>query len=85
MVEVTGDSMINAGIHDGDFLIVERNTNPSIGKIVVAIIDGDFTIKYLRSGKDGMYLEPANDAFPNIYPEMSLDIYGEVVGQFRKF
>jgi len=85
LVEVSGDSMINAGIHDGDFLFVERNTNPSIGKIVVAIIDGDFTIKYLRSGKDGMYLEPANDAFPNIYPEMSLDIYGEVVGQFRKF
>jgi len=85
LVEVTGESMINAGINDGDFLIVERNRNPSIGKIVVAIVDGDFTIKYLRSGKEGMYLEPANENFPDIYPEMSLDIYGEVVGQFRKF
>ncbi|ATX82350.1 repressor LexA [Mariprofundus ferrinatatus] len=85
LVEVRGESMIEAGIHDGDFLIVERNTNPSLGKVVVAIVDGDFTIKYLRSGKDGMYLEPANADYPNIYPEESLDIYGEVVGQFRKF
>jgi len=85
LVEVQGDSMINAGIHDGDFLIVERETNPNIGRIVVAIVDGDFTIKYLRTGKHGPYLEPANDNFSNIYPENSLDIYGEVVGQFRKF
>ena len=77
--------MIEAGIHDGDFLIVERNTNPNIGKIVVAIVDGDFTIKYFRSGEQGPYLEPANADYPNIYPESSLDIYGEVVGQFRKF
>lgn len=85
LVEVRGDSMIDAGIHDGDFLIVERNTNPSLGKVVVAIIDGDFTIKYLRSGPRGMYLEPANADYPDIYPESTLDIYGEVVGQFRKF
>jgi len=85
LVEVSGESMINAGIHDGDFLIVERNTKPNVGKIIVAIVDGDFTIKYLRTGKEGMYLEPANEDFPDIYPEMSLDIYGEVVGQFRKF
>lgn len=85
LVAVSGHSMIDAGIHDGDFLIVERNTNPSIGRIVVAIVDGDFTIKYLRSGPRGMYLEPANVDYPCIYPEQSLDIYGEVVGQFRKF
>jgi len=85
LVEVRGDSMIDAGIHHSDFLIVERNTNPNIGKIVVAIVDGDFTIKYLRSDQKGMFLEPANAEYPNIYPESSLDIYGEVVGQFRKF
>jgi repressor LexA len=85
LVEVRGDSMIDTGIHDGDFLIVERNSNPNIGKIVVAIVDGDFTIKYLRTGNRGPYLEPANEQFPDIYPETSLDIYGEVVGQFRKF
>lgn len=85
LVEVRGDSMLGAGINDGDFLIVERNASPSIGKIVVAIVDGDFTIKYLRGGKKGMYLEPANPDYPDIYPETSLDIYGEVVGLFRKF
>ena len=85
LVEVRGDSMIDAGIHDGDFLIVERNSNPNIGKIVVAIVDGDFTIKYLRTGRRGPYLAPANKDYPDIYPETSLDIYGEVVGQFRKF
>jgi len=85
LIEVQGDSMINAGIHDGDYLIVEKKHNPDIGKIVVAIVDGDFTIKYLRMGNRGPYLEPANDAYPNIYPESSLDFYGEVVGQFRKF
>ena len=85
LVEVRGDSMIDAGIHDGDFLIVERNNNPQLDKIVVAIVDGYFTIKYLRSGKNGMYLQPANADYPDIYPETSLDIYGEVVGQFRRF
>ena len=85
LVEVRGESMIDAGIHHGDFLIVERTTNPNIGTIVVAIIDGDFTIKYLRTGNEGPFLEPANKEYPNIYPETSLDIYGEVVGQFRKF
>jgi len=85
VVEVSGDSMLDAGIHHADFLIVERNINPNIGKIVVAIVDGDFTIKYLRTGSQGLFLEPANEEYSNIYPETSLDIYGEVVGQFRKF
>ena len=85
LVEVRGESMLDAGIHHGDFLIVERNNNPNIGKIVVAIVDGDFTIKYLRSGSRGLFLEPANEDYSDIYPETSLDIYGEVVGQFRKF
>ncbi|MDQ6992438.1 MAG: S24 family peptidase [Mariprofundus sp.] len=85
LVAVQGHSMIDAGIHDGDFLVVIRKNNPTMGKIVVAIVDGDFTIKYLRSDSRGPYLEPANREFPNIYPQQSLDIYGEVVGQFRKF
>jgi len=85
LVEVRGNSMVEAGIHDGDFLVVERKNNPAMGKIVVAIVDGDFTIKYLRSDGRGPFLEPANPDFPCIFPERSLDIYGEVVGQFRKF
>jgi len=84
LVKVSGESMIGAGINDGDMLVVERNATPDINSIVVAMIDGEFTIKYLRKDKQGMYLEPANDAFPNIRPEMALEIYGEMVGLFRK-
>lgn len=84
LVKVNGESMIGAGIHDGDMLIVERNANPSINSIVVAMIDGEFTVKYLRKDKQGMYLEPANEAFPIIRPELTLEIYGEMVGLFRK-
>ena len=84
LVQVSGDSMINAGIHDGDFLVVERNTTPAVGKIVVAMVDNSFTVKYLRQNADDHYLEAANPDYPDIIPETGLEIYGEVVGQFRK-
>jgi len=85
LVEVKGESMIEAGIFDGDMLVVERRSNVDSGKIVVAIVDGDFTIKYLERDRYGYYLQPANAQFSIIRPEGSLEIYGEVVGQFRKF
>jgi len=84
LVEVNGDSMIGAGINDGDMLVVERESNPDTGRIVVAIVDGDFTIKYLQRDRKGYYLQPANPNFSNIRPQGSLEIYGVVVGQFRK-
>lgn len=84
LIHVNGESMIGAGINDGDMLVVEKNAHPKIGSIVVAMVDGEFTIKYLRKDTQGMYLEPANDAFPIIRPESSLEIYGEMVGLFRK-
>ncbi len=83
LVEVNGESMINAGINHGDILVVERNANPKVNEIVVAMIDGEFTIKYLRRDDLGLYLEPANDAFPIIRPESTLEVYGEMVGLFR--
>jgi len=84
LVQVQGESMLGAGIHDGDFLVVERRNNASEGEIVVAIVDGDFTIKYLQRDKDGYYLQPANPAFTNIRPQTALDIYGVMVGLFRR-
>ncbi len=84
LVKVSGESMINTGINDGDMLVVERKPTPAVGSIVVAMIDGEFTVKYLRKDKHGMYLEPANDAFPIIRPESTLEIYGGMVGLFRK-
>jgi len=84
LVQVKGESMIGAGIHSGDFLVVERRSSASEGDIVVAIVDGDFTIKYLQRDQEGYYLQPANPAFSNIRPQTGLDIYGVMVGMFRK-
>jgi len=84
LIEVKGDSMIGAGINDGDMLVVEREPNPETGKIVVAMVDGEFTIKYLQRDKQGYYLQPANPDYSNIRPQGALEIYGVVVGQFRK-
>jgi len=85
LVQVDGDSMINAGINSGDIMIVRRESIPRIDRIIVAIVDGDFTIKHLRKDENGYYLEPANPAYPIIRPETDLNMYGVVVGQFRKY
>ena len=83
LIQVKGDSMVGAGINDKDMLVVERNSNPDIGEIVVAIVDGDFTVKYLQTDRRGFYLQPANEHYSDIRPEGSLEIFGVVVGVFR--
>ena len=85
LVQVDGDSMKDAGINTGDIMIVRRESRPRVDRIIVAIVDGDFTIKYLRKDEQGYYLEPANQAYPTIRPENNLQMYGLVVGQFRKY
>jgi len=85
LVEVQGDSMKDAGINTSDIMIVERESRPRVGRIIVAIVDGEFTIKYLRKDKQGYFLEPANSAYPIIRPETDLKMFGIVVGQFRKY
>ena len=74
-VKVAGDSMIGAGIHDGDLLVVDRSLTPANGDVVIASVDGEFTVKTYRSGyrtgDDGkrrryVALEPANPDFPTI-------------------
>jgi len=84
LVQVRGDSMIGAGIHDGDFLVVERRSTAAPGAIVVAVVDGEYTVKYLQRDAHGYYLQPANPAFPNLRPQGSLELYGVMVGMFRK-
>ena len=74
-VRVEGDSMIGAGIHDKDLLVVDRSLAPASGDIIIAAVDGEFTVKTyrtgLRTGKDGrkhrfVALEPANPNYPTI-------------------
>jgi repressor LexA len=85
MIPVKGDSMIDAGIHDGDVAVVEKRNLANVGDIVVAIVDDNFTLKTL--GKEGSkyILIPANPAFPVIRPKGTLEIFGVLVGLIRKY
>jgi repressor LexA len=82
---IRGDSMKDAGLLEGDVAVVERNAPTSPGDIVVAIVDGEMTVKFLRQTRRGQfYLEPANSAYEPIHPKGSLDIFGVVTGSIRK-
>jgi len=85
MLRVSGDSMIGAGIHDGDLIIVDTKIQPTHGVIVVAIVDGGYTVKYLRRKGSKYYLRAANPKYKDIYPEGEFKIAGVVTGSVRKF
>lgn len=85
-VQVQGDSMINAGIYDGDILVVDRSQELTNGKIVVAMVDGQATVKRFKRDKTGITLLPENDNYQPIIVTQgqTLDISGIVVGVVRK-
>lgn len=85
MLQVKGDSMHDAGIHEGDMVIVERTETAQVGQIVIAEVDGAWTMKYLAQDKQGLYLNPANDAYPIIRPEAALRIAAVVRAVVRKY
>lgn len=73
-VRVSGDSMVGAGIHDGDILIVDRAEEPKDEAIVVAALDGDLTVKRLRTVHGALYLMPENDAHAPIEVSSDADL-----------
>jgi DNA polymerase V len=79
-VRVSGNSMINAEIHSGDILIVDKSLRPANGTIVVAIINGEFTVKRIIKEKNKIYLQPENDEFQalEITEENDFIIWGVV-------
>ncbi|MEE3717957.1 translesion error-prone DNA polymerase V autoproteolytic subunit [Tumidithrix elongata RA019] len=79
-VRVTGDSMIDAGIHPGDLLIVDRAIAPTNGKIVIAVLNGELTVKRVRQSKQKLLLIPENPQYPSleIRSEMDFQIWGVV-------
>ena len=94
-VRVDGDSMINAGIHDKDLLVVDRSITPANGDIIIAAVDGEFTVKTYRTGmkagKDGrkhrfVTLEPANPNYPTITitPGHELLTFGKVTAVIHR-
>jgi SOS-response transcriptional repressor LexA len=84
LIRVKGDSMIDAGIHEGDYLVVEQQHHANVGEIVVAIVDNEFTVKYLQREKGDFVLKPANKAYPVIRPKGRLEIFGVMAGLVRR-
>lgn len=85
LVTVKGDSMVDAGILPGDTVVVEKRTMANTGDMVIAIVDNEFTLKTLGREKGEFVLIPANPAYPVIRPKGEMEIFGVVVGQFRKY
>jgi repressor LexA len=86
-LEVAGDSMVDAGIFDGDTVLVRRDDAPENGAIVVALIDdNEVTLKRLRRNKGSIALEPANKAYETrIFGPDRVRVQGRVVGLIRRF
>ncbi len=79
-VRVQGDSMIGAGIHDGDIAIVKRNPDPPSGEIVVALIDDEVTLKrYFKKGNE-VILKPENDMYEDIVLSGMMDREASIIG-----
>ena len=85
ILKVKGDSMIDAGICEGDMVIVERTNNPRVGDIVVAEVDDEWTMKYLRKRGSTFYLEPANKNYKPIVPTSGMRVAAVVKGVVRKY
>ena len=95
-VRVVGDSMVGEGIRAGDLLVVDRSLTPVDGDIIIAAVDGEFTVKTYRTGfakgADGrsrrfVRLEPANPEYPTITlrPGQELDCFGKVTACIHQF
>lgn len=85
LLRVKGDSMKDAGIIEGDLVLVERTEGAKVGDIVVAEIDHQWTMKYLRRKNNRFYLEAANDKYPDMYPEEDLNVVAVVKGVIRRY
>ncbi len=85
MLKVKGDSMIEASIKEGDMVLVERTHQYKPGDIVIAEVDGAWTMKYLRKQGNYFYLQPANKKYKPIFPKESLNIAAVVKAVIRKY
>lgn len=85
LMEVKGDSMIDAGIHSGDIAIVEKRYMANVGELVIAVVDSEYTLKRLGKENGDYVLLPENKAYPVIRPKGELAIYGAVVGIVRRY
>ena len=86
-LEVSGDSMVEAGILDGDYALIRRTDVARDGEIVVALVRGEeATLKYLRREKGGVRLDPANAAYePQFYASGEVQVQGKLAGLLRRY
>jgi len=86
LIKVQGDSMINAGIFNGDILIIDRSIEPADGKIVLGVLNGEFTVKRVVKKEDCLYLMPENKKYKpiQITEEMNFSIWGVVTHSIHK-
>jgi repressor LexA len=85
LLKVSGDSMSNAGILPGDMVLVDKGEVPRSGDIVIAEVDGEWTMKYLRKRGENVMLLPANPKYQPIKPKRELKIAGVVTAVVRKY
>lgn len=87
VLQVKGESMIDEGIFDGDYVVVQEKEIPSNGEVVVALVNNEATLKRYYREKDRIRLQPANMAMEPIFVEAStpIDIQGTVIGLIRKY
>ena len=85
LVKVSGDSMIDAGIRPGDLVLVERGREAMQGDIVIARVDGEWTLKYFEKRNGKPFLRAANKKYPEIFPKSELETGGVVIGCVRKY
>lgn len=79
-VKVTGSSMVDAGIHDGDILIVDRSIKPANKKVVIAVVNGELAVRRIRVTKDKIFLMPENRDYKplQVEEEMGFEVWGVV-------
>lgn len=85
LLKVSGDSMIGEGILEGDLVIVERGKQPKNGDVVIAEVDGEWTMKYFKKQGNQVVLEAANPKYPIIRPREELKMGGVVTAVIRKY
>lgn len=85
LLKVEGDSMIDAGIHPGDLVLIQRNLTPRHGDIVVACVDDEWTLKYFEKTGGKVRLRAANKKYQPIEPQRELTIAGVVIANVRKY
>jgi SOS regulatory protein LexA len=85
LLKVTGDSMTGAGIMEGDLVIIEKGRDPNHGDIVIAEVDGEWTMKYFHKQGKQVALVAANPKYPDIKPRSELRLGGIVTAVIRKY